>query len=669
MATLENLKTLANAIKNATQAGENTANRVGSAIVEAAGLLEGLLADREKIDEFLGLNDRLYSDDTNLLLTPVAETVANRMYASRNAEVGDTYDYSVVGSYTYYRGVQIAVKEGLMYRIHAMQNVEGKLWCFVDENDTVLSIADSVDARTEIDVTITPPAGAKKLILHAYYRGEGNVEFDPVVTIVGDIDKLQDEMDKLQSEVDKVNIINEKLPLGEEDNLFVDCSVTHINSEKVPALSPFMYNSLGQLWGLQLAGTITYNAVYAINSYAVIRIKKTGIAGRKYIVKNLRINEGGAFDNSVVFDENVKVGNLVRQRTIVMGRILENSSDVITLYLAPYEWNLTTNEAITTASNKQHCLYAVDSYTSPTEYTAGELQVEFAKSFNLIGDYTVMDDIASIIDIDKTYYTRPQKLNSQLQGKNVFVFSDSLAYFVYGLAYDWGVNVYVNARGGARMGFESGSGQGGESGTAEQLWLCNDSYVQAVKSALENVELDYIICTAGVNGTLPETDATEVEFIIDNKRWYHDDDATDPWSALSDRDKGRFTSTGCTYAAFYSLCRLFPSAIPCVVAPYRSPGPTYTPVDSELTPHAFAEVLFNENLLQKHDALEDMSKKLGGVFIDCYNATRSSVANCRQYYAESGVHPTKEVAQDMASEIGYTLNRLHGRIAEEIVTP
>jgi hypothetical protein len=49
MATLENLKTLANAIKNATQVGENTANRVGSAIVEAAGLLEVLLEDKETL--------------------------------------------------------------------------------------------------------------------------------------------------------------------------------------------------------------------------------------------------------------------------------------------------------------------------------------------------------------------------------------------------------------------------------------------------------------------------------------------------------------------------------------------------------------------------------------------------------------------------------------------
>lgn len=48
-ASISNLKTLAQAIKNATQVGENTASRVGGAIVEAAELLEGVI-NRESTD-------------------------------------------------------------------------------------------------------------------------------------------------------------------------------------------------------------------------------------------------------------------------------------------------------------------------------------------------------------------------------------------------------------------------------------------------------------------------------------------------------------------------------------------------------------------------------------------------------------------------------------------
>lgn len=87
MATLENLKTLANAIKNATQVGENTANRVGSAIVEAAGLLEGLLADKEtlfnngssynrRLNNLEDALDNLTSGDTTSAIESFNEIVA-----------------------------------------------------------------------------------------------------------------------------------------------------------------------------------------------------------------------------------------------------------------------------------------------------------------------------------------------------------------------------------------------------------------------------------------------------------------------------------------------------------------------------------------------------------------------------------------------------------------
>lgn len=457
-------------------------------------------------------------------------------------------------------------------------------------------------------------------------------------------------------------------PLGVKDNLLVDAKIMHVNSTDDFWASPYKYNSNGKLWGINVSHKVRFNAAIDMDMYAVIRIKKSGISGRTYaLCDNSNPTESGAnLGSHAIFTEDTPVGNITRGNgNVIQGKILRNEAEWIWLYIP------TSYKSGTTYTKRQFTLLALDSYTSQSLYTSGELVIDNARSFIFEGDMKVDDDIESLVNLDRKYYTRPEKLGSQLIGKNVLVFSDSLSYFVYGMMYDWGVNVYSNAWGGARMGYEGGGGQGGESETYENAWLCRDSYVQYVKNNViaAGINIDYIVCTAGVNGTLPDTDETEVAYVLNNKRWYHDDLQSDPWASLSADNKARFNSTACTYAAFYSLCVAYPKAIPVIVAPYRSPGAGITVIDEThpWTAERFAHALFYENLLPKRNALKGIADNLGGVFVDCYTATRSSIANCPQYYAESGVHPTRIVAQDMANQIGKALNRIPDLIAKDVV--
>jgi hypothetical protein len=558
---------------------------------------------------------------------------------------------------SYYRGKTL---QYYMYRNNSTQKT--LTVAFYEADDTFISgVSDS--SYNNGYYTIAIPANA------AYFRysfRQESLDTDNFKFTFLDIFGSQPQivpMNARLSKLEKSVVYME--PLGEKDNLLVDAKIIQVNSTNDFLASPYKYNSNGKLWGINVSHKVRYQSVIDMDMYAVIRIKKSGISGRTYVLINDNPTENATLGSYAIFTEDTPVGNIMRvSGNVIQGRILRNEAEWIWLFIP------TSCKDGTTYTKRQFTLLALDSYTSQSVYTSGELVIDNARSFIFEGDMKVDDDIESLVNLDRKYFTRPEKLGSQLIGKNVFVFSDSLSYFMYGMMYDWGVNIYVNAWGGARMGYEGGGGQGGESETYEDAWLCRDSYVQYVKNNViaAGINIDYIVCTTGVNGTLSDTDETEVAYVLNNKRWYHDDLQSDPWASLSADNKARFDSIACTFAAFYSLCVAYPKAIPVIVTPYRSPAGGITVIDEDhpWTAERFAHALFYDNLLPKRNALKGIADKLGGVFVDCYTATRSSIANCPQYYAESAVHPTRIVAQDVANQIGKALNENHGMVAEDV---
>ena len=600
----------------------------------------------------------------NKTISPTTTTIINRVYqGSQNGVVGGTFSYSVISSgVSYYQSQKFSIIAGNKYHFKWYANSLCYSWAFLDASDKILTIASAVTGKTLVDIDMVAPEGAVTLIVTRYKQ---TADPDAVLTqlgifpvVEGNISTLQDEM-----AIEREGHVYVE-PLGVLDNLFAEGSMQAVNETTKAIPSNIKRKSDGKVWALRQPINLRYQNLYDINTFAVVKIKKTGIAGRTYVISNYNVAEGGNFSTSITFKEDVQEGYIIRNTYVMMAKVLRVTDEYIWLFLPCYEYQTNTSQY----THKEHVLYACDSFTSTTNYTAGELVYDSYYTFCLEGEYKVDEDIESLINIDRKYYTRAEKLGSQLAGKNVFVFSDSLSFFFNALVYDWGANVYSNAWGGARMGYEGGGGQGGESETYEDAWLCRDSYVQYVKANVisAGVGIDYIVCTAGVNGTLPDTDATEVQYVADNKRWYHDSLESDPWASLSSANKARFTGTACTYVAFYSLCRAYPKAIPVIVTPYRTPGAGNYSTLANWTSAKFATYLFNGNLKAKAEKLREMSENLGGILVDCYNATRDSIANIPQYHPTDGVHPTRIVANDMGNLIGRALSNEHGLIVEDV---
>ena len=257
------------------------------------------------------------------------------------------------------------------------------------------------------------------------------------------------------------------------------------------------------------------------------------------------------------------------------------------------------------------------------------------------------------MDIDKKYYTRPEKLQSKLIGKKAIVFADSLAAFSSALVQDWGLSIYAIAEGGKRMGYYSGS---------LDNWICRDDNVQKFKTyGLEKA--DYIIFAMGANDpTFEQSTEENVKFVLQNKRWFNSDAETDPFDSLEDNDKNKFGAAASLYAAAYSLCRLYPDAIIAIIPPYRTPGTDVTEYDAE----KYASVLFNRRFESLTQQMREVATTLGAIFIE--NKTRNNAASADTYHGSDGVHPAEfEPYQDMASNIGNTLSKYYDSI-EKIIS-
>lgn len=265
------------------------------------------------------------------------------------------------------------------------------------------------------------------------------------------------------------------------------------------------------------------------------------------------------------------------------------------------------------------------------------------------------------IDISRRYYSRSQKLMSKIRGKNAIVYADSLSAFIRYLQKDWGLNIFSFASGGCRMGYEMGNGQGGESGSADNLWLCNDRIIQTFNENKPD-KIDFIIVAALANTQVREnSNAENVQFVLENKRWYGDTSATNPFDVLEEEDKKKFTSAACTYAAIYSLCSLYPGACCLIAETYRTPGPYSNLIGSDYTefsPERYARAVFNQNLFEVNNLFQSISRNIGAIWVP--NKTRDNIANVPKYHPNDGVHPStnSRVPADLATNIAIEMNMI-----------
>ena len=311
--------------------------------------------------------------------------------------------------------------------------------------------------------------------------------------------------------------------------------------------------------------------------------------------------------------------------------------------------------------NGMHWVRAFDNtQTTSAIETSGVEQLEWEADYCSVfsNEYSVDD-----VDINRRYYSRSEKLNSKIRGKNAIVYADSLAAFITFLRNDWGVNIWSFARGGSRMGYEAGTGQGGESGSSDSLWLCSDEFIQNF-NANKPEKIDYIIFAAIANSkNRKDSNAIEVQFVLENKRWYGDNAETNPFDELSSENKLRFTNSACLYAASYALCKNYPYAVNLVVETYRTPGPVNAKESlgdnySIYTPDRYAALLFNKNMSDVNSLFKEVAKNLGAIWVE--NKTRDSIANVPAYHPNDGVHPYsgRGVEEDLAANIASELNMI-----------
>ena len=329
------------------------------------------------------------------------------------------------------------------------------------------------------------------------------------------------------------------------------------------------------------------------------------------------------------YEDNIMEGMVLNQKntTNQMGKIVKVNDKYFYLYI-----NMPIGQSVL---SKLYC------YTDETKSQNDTFDVVRNKCVGLEGDYD-----SDYINLGQRYYSRSEKLGSKVRGKWAYIVADSLGAFIFPLAYEWGMNIISMSTGGTRMGYEGTD--------KDNYWIQNDTRVQKVKA--ENTpHFDFIICAEGANGTLPETNAEEVEFVLNNKRWYHDNLSTDPFASLSESDKNRFTSTACTYAFFYSMCYKYAGACAVIAETYRTPGPSMT--GDNWSPSKFSQFVFNGNMLGTQSSMREIARNLGAIYVE--NKTRDSIAAANAYHVTDGVHPPYQVSFDWASNIATELSRLH----------
>ena len=420
------------------------------------------------------------------------------------------------------------------------------------------------------------------------------------------------------------------LPLGVMDNLLVDVSSYNAVSKQFFITSPFARDAGGMLYQVTAKRSVRTNAgTLDMDVTFVFRIKKSANPNRLLRL----VNTSGALAD---FNDEAQPGPLYHQNSEVMGYVIRQEKE--------YLWVYGRTEAVAFQQEVRLISYA-DS--SKQEYE--ELELDMDRSFVIPGNYELEE-----LDIDKKYYTRPEKLHSALIGKTCIVFADSLSAFVNSLAQDWGMNTVSIAEGGNRMGYYAGH---------LANWICEDDKVQNFRG-YGLAKADFIVFAMGANDpSFEQCTEDDVLFALQNKRWFDSDADTDPFDVLDEEGKSRFASAASLYAAAYSLCRLYPGALVAIIPPYRTPGVDCTGYDAA----TYCKTLFSGRFVTLTEQLRDVAATLGALFIE--NKTRNNVASADYYHNADGVHPKEfAVYQDMASNIGHALSRYYNPIESIAVT-
>ena len=420
-------------------------------------------------------------------------------------------------------------------------------------------------------------------------------------------------------EVGKVNSTKDyMLPLGEKDNFLFDAKAHNINANQTFQTNPFIRNNDGMLYGVRAKKDIRTNNNVQFERTWCFTIKKNDNPNRTFILNA----ENGT---NVTFDQNVPLGALTR----------DNYSDDIRAYVIANTASVIKIFSNSLLCNMEQRLY---SYSDNTKTTYDKLEIDLDRSFIIAGIYN-QDEL----DLDKKYYTRAEKHNSHLIGKNALIFGDSLTYFVNSLLNEYGLSVYT---------ISAGSNQFGYGGNYDNWILSNDKIQSLLDYNLQDV--DYIIFAMGANdGNLTTCDEETLKFVLNNKRWFDNTNNVETFDSLEPDDKQKFSMEACLYAASYTLAKLYPNAIIAVVPPYRTPGVDCTDYNID----SFASTLYNGRFIEKTNILKSACEKLGAIFIS--NSTRDNAATAPNYHGTDGVHPPFLVAADMASNIFNVLNNYH----------
>lgn len=368
-----------------------------------------------------------------------------------------------------------------------------------------------------------------------------------------------------------------------------------------------------------------------MHGVVVLKIKKDSNPNRRFKITT----KSGA---GCVIPQSLEQGTILHQNMNQsmdkFGEILYATNEYITIFLKTY-----------TIYGKiaQYNIFSYED-VSCTKYS--EMNIDKDYSFILAGALSA-DDVRE----PKRYFSRSEKLNSQLRGRTAIIFSDSQFSFTVPLALDWGLNCIVISGGGMRMGYETGIGAGGESGTANSLWLCRDDWIQEFNVGFSELKyIDYIINATGFNGTLSDiSNAEEVAFVLNNKRWWLDGAKSNPFDSLSEKNKARFTSQACYIASFCALIKKFPMAKPVICSLYRTEGGASKFENLAWKSNAdLANAIYDIGRTDKDDILRQIAIKLGAKFVDIGYAV--GVISC-PYDGKDGVHGSFRAATKFASEL------------------
>ena len=434
-------------------------------------------------------------------------------------------------------------------------------------------------------------------------------------------------------------------PLGIMDNILIDkldgCGYHQNIYFKSYEKDRFTYDSNGNIttFNFDYTQPVSQNK-YHINGF--IRVKITS--------PKFHLMCTFASGSNVDVYANTPSGATLYKRnstTEVLGRVVENDGEYILVYLRDPNNKSVTFKALTEYGNNESNKGILEIDRNHSAFFHEQVQLTDAECY-------------------KRYYSRSEKLGSRLRGKNAILFADSQSNISFALENSYGMNIYLIANGGNRMGFVDATGAGGETGDANSMFLCKSEIVKNFNDKMlgGNINIDYIMNFTGTNGDF-ETYGTksDLDYVLNpaNKRWWGDTSATDPFDSLSAENKQKFTSPLCYIASFIKLQQIFPEANPVCIGIYNTPRYSKTDscdsngkwVESKLSQKFYDNAEITDTR-KRNDLIKEIAHKLGCLFVnsdDCgYSIVNAFVASA------DGVHATFKYAERMAYTIAQKLN-------------